>query len=31
MKLAKLARSAWVALNLRRKDRIYHWYVYHHL
>jgi hypothetical protein len=31
MIMAKIIRSALSALNLRRSDKTYHWYRYHHM
>lgn len=29
--MAKLVRAALSALNIRKSDRAYRWYVYHHI
>lgn len=29
--MAKIARAVMAALSIRRKDRIYRWYWYHHM
>lgn len=29
--MAKIARAVMTALAIRRRDRIYNWYVYHHI
>lgn len=29
--MAKIARAVMTALAVRRKDRVYIWYVYHHI
>jgi hypothetical protein len=29
--MVKIARAVMSALSIRRKDRIYRWYVYHHV
>lgn len=29
--MAKIARAVMAALSIRRKDRLYRWYYYHHM
>lgn len=29
--MAKIARAVMAALSIRRKDRVYRWYHYHHM